>query len=565
MKRFFQLCVGLGLTLFMSAVLTVSAQNIATLPQPGVYQMTAQGTAVYQCDNEGVSLGMLLAGDLVEVTGSHKEADASITVQHNGTKGVPGGCSFFSDASGLKTMTLVAPLATATAMPTNTALPTSTPQTVAQVATATPAIQVPQVTQVNPVATRVLPTATATALPREFQAQISLNPASRLAFPDKEPALVVYGSESAPQPGKFDFTLGHNQYQVVAGGPQAASALGIDCKSNCLVVILNQGAEATFSMNVGGTPFALKGDVAADADPQDAIQALAEWYSQVLAVNNNGLSAEVHVLRVNATTPASHWSGTYVPADNPMLTLVDVLAGPTFVAQTVPTQVIVNWETAQIALPGAYTSLDDRLRNDWLLYQPADPQCAVQNNTEESCTTREQQASFGPVTLEPNEMIRASGDGVEFYQRGFTSPLVESPTSRRNLWFVVNAGSKKVALDFSGPFGSDRGYFTLATGNTTLTPEMVEHSVSLGVKQFLDPQQTASLSQIDPVGTPLPFTPTPAPNCGQPLLGCANTDIVVVIFTDAGTYVLMYGWYDQNENGGMYHAMPAPKLNWRAN
>lgn len=398
----------------------------------------------------------------------------------------------------------------------------------------------------------------------------SLAPTLREVFPDAQPnPLVVYGAESYPV-GTTSFTLDYNHYTVISGGQQSSYELGVDCTTTCLTIVFNQGARSPeFSVNLGGAPFVLTGNVFGNVDAQTAMLALVEWYSQKLTENNDAPSVEVHLIRVETDSITNDWYGTFIPTNSSSLSLNDILSGQGGGAFA---QTTVDW-SQPIPAPGTTVSLDTVLKQNWpegrITYQKPETECTKDHSvdsTEKSCTTDAYQegcvqncdyVAYGNVTLEYNQCFRFSGDSAVLMPRGNTMPLFPDPTGRTNWGLVCNVTQTPLLFTFSGPFGSDRTHYQI---EGILTPAMVAHFESLGALQFHNPQQTQFGTTF--VTAEVPTTATPSPNCGQLQNGCSGSDMTTVIFTDSGPVIPLYGYRDETVNGGTFYPMEIPVLNW---
>lgn len=187
--------------------------------------------------------------------------------------------------------------------------------------------------------------------------------------------------------------------------------------------------------------------------------------------------------------------------------------------QSTPQPVVSSgWQLADPPAPSWFTLPHDLDAS--IVYQQPPVDCSVANDVNETCSTKEGQATSGDATLKSRTALVMTGDQISLSYQGSVLAMRPHPSVAHDLWVLLNASSEDVKVNMSAPNGSFRGYFTAEEW----TPAMLAHLRDLHLERFLEPLEPNS------------YTPTPVANCGEEYEACPKTNVRVLVY-EGGVWI----------------------------
>lgn len=234
-----------------------------------------------------------------------------------------------------------------------------------------------------------------------------------------------------------------------------------------------------------------------------------------------GLSTAPAPLPTNSPTPVATTEVSVTSAPIQAATLAPL-----------PTATIVpdsNWNN--VPAPREDVGSLPSVLNKQIIYEAPPNDCATENNTELSCSTREGQATYGPLTLDQNEARVSTGDVVHYFQDGapIGLPYPDSDTPQ-TLVVLLNISESPLGLTMNCDWGCFRGNF-----RAKWTPQLLA--------DLRDYHLWAFLIGPNPIPTPNPVGPTPVVNCGD-TNACEKTNVILGVW-DGSNWIWQNGMYTE--------------------
>lgn len=190
-----------------------------------------------------------------------------------------------------------------------------------------------------------------------------------------------------------------------------------------------------------------------------------------------------------------------------------------------------DWKN--IANPGMPQGLPQTL-DQRIHYVNPPENCAVKNDPQETCSTREGQPTHGDFTLKAGYARVLTGDEISVSRNNEAVSALPDPSLNHTVWLLVNISTSDLGLTMDAPDGSFRGNLS-----ASWTPELVAQLRDLTLWQFV--------VGPNPIPTPAPVGPTPVVNCGSKD-ACDRTNVVVGIW-NGSSWTFVNGVYTDNFYG----------------